>query len=171
MRSALVYGTFDPVTSGHLWLVFAGLEAFDRIVVAVAPVAGREAMFAVEERVEMWRASLHGWGEGRVEVVAAGDESEARLACKHGCGFILAGLRNAAEYAERAVWQQTLHEADPAVLPVYLVPDARVADISATGVRELVGRDGWAESVRRYLQPATYEALYWKSRRPGDTAC
>jgi pantetheine-phosphate adenylyltransferase len=167
MRSALVYGTFDPLTSGHLWLVSAGLRLFDRIVVAVAPVVGREPVFTTEERLILWSQSLHGWGEGRVRVVVVGDESEARLAREHGCGFVLAGVRNLTEYIERSVWQRVLHDLAPAIQPVYLFPDARVADISAARVRDLVGRDGWVEAVKPYLQVPTWEALYRKYRRWG----
>lgn len=61
MRSALVYGTFDPLTSGHLWLASAGLQLFDNIVVAIAPIVNREAVFTSEERIGLWAQSLLGW--------------------------------------------------------------------------------------------------------------
>jgi len=166
MRSVLVHGTFDPVTSGHMWLVSTGLQLFDRIVVAVAPIMNREPMFTVDERIKMWHDSLHGWGDGRVEVIAAGDEFEGQLAKEHGCGFVLAGVRSMAEYMERSVWQRVVRDLDSAVQSVYLFPDERIAAISASKVRALVGTDGWVENVSRYLQPAAYEALYWKFRRP-----
>ncbi|MBY0512520.1 MAG: hypothetical protein K2P78_01245 [Gemmataceae bacterium] len=164
MKSALVYGTFDPLTSGQLWLVSAGLRMFNQIVIAVAPVTGREPMFTAEERVSLWSESLDGWDEGRVRVVVAGDESEVRLAREHGCEFVLAGVRDLTEYIERSVWQRVLHDLDPAIQPVYSFPDARVADISAAKVRDLVDRGGWVEAVKPYLQVPTWEALYRKYR-------
>lgn len=167
MRSTLVYGTFDPLTSGHLWLAFTGLRLFDRLVVAIAPVVNREPMFTAEERVEMWKKSLDGWGEGRVEAIAVGDDAEVDLARDHGCESLLVGVRNMAEYMERAVWQRVLHDLDPAIQPVHLFPDARVADISASKVRALVGRDGWVEAVKPYLPPYAFESLYWKVRGSG----
>lgn len=66
---------------------------------------------------------------------------------------------------ERAVWQRVLRDLDPAVQTIYLFPDSRVAHISASKVREMVGRDGWVEGVKQYLQVPTWEALYRKFRQ------
>ena len=56
MRYALMYGTFGPLTPGHLWLTSAGLRLFDWIVVAVAPLVGRESIFKTVERSPTYQA-------------------------------------------------------------------------------------------------------------------
>lgn len=90
-----------------------------------------------------------------------------RLAHEHGCGFLLAGVRDLTEYVERAVWQRVIRNLDPAIQSVYLIPDSRIAAVSAAGVRELVGRDGWVEAVKLHLQVPTWEALVRKFKPRG----
>jgi pantetheine-phosphate adenylyltransferase len=164
MKSALIHGTFDPPTNGHLWLVVNGLKLVERIVVAVARAVNRQPMFAAEERVELWRRSLCGLDEGQVEIVQVGDEPEVVLARQHGCGFVLFGVRDATEEIERAVWGRLLHDIDPCVQQEYLRPPPDVAAISSTRVREIVGRVGWVEDVKTLITVPVWEALYRKFR-------
>lgn len=50
---AIYPGSFDPVTFGHLDVIARGRRLFDRIVVGVGRNPGKDALFTVEERVEM----------------------------------------------------------------------------------------------------------------------
>lgn len=56
MRRAIVPGTFDPVTSGHLEIIERASNLFDEIIVGVAVSDGKNGsgtMFTLEERVEL----------------------------------------------------------------------------------------------------------------------
>jgi pantetheine-phosphate adenylyltransferase len=55
IRKALVPGTFDPLTSGHLDIIVRSAQIFDEIVVGVAesPRKGAGTMFTLEERVAL----------------------------------------------------------------------------------------------------------------------
>jgi pantetheine-phosphate adenylyltransferase len=165
MKSALVHGTFDPPTNGHLWLVATSLKMFDRIMVAVAPPVNRHPMFTAGERVELWWQSLCGLGEGQVEIIPVGGESEAAIARQHGCDCLLFGVRDATEEIERAVWGRVLHDLDPGVRPEYLRPPPDVAAISSSRVREMVGRDGWVETVKPLITVPVWEALVRRKNR------
>ncbi|MGV8082689.1 MAG: pantetheine-phosphate adenylyltransferase [Coriobacteriia bacterium] len=59
MKRAVVPGTFDPVTSGHLDIIERAAPLFDEIVVGVALSAdkGRGPLFSVEERVALIEAA------------------------------------------------------------------------------------------------------------------
>ena len=53
---AIYPGSFDPITKGHLDLVERGSKLFDKLIVAILENATKEeALFAVEERMEMLR--------------------------------------------------------------------------------------------------------------------
>ena len=59
MRRIAIYpGSFDPVTNGHLDIVARGLKLFDKIIVAIMHNPGKNAMFTLEERIDMLKASL-----------------------------------------------------------------------------------------------------------------
>lgn len=165
MKHALIYGTFDPPTNGHLWLVATGLKLFDRIVIAVAPAVNRQPMFTTEERVDLLEKSVCGLGEeGQIEITQVGEESEVAIARDHGCEFLLFGVRDPTEEMERAVWERVFNDLDSGVRPEYLRPSPDVAAISSTRVREMVGKDGWVENVKPFITVPVWESLYRKFR-------
>ena len=55
MSGAIYPGSFDPMTRGHVSIIRSGLVAFDRLVVAVLRNPRKDALFTIEERVEMIR--------------------------------------------------------------------------------------------------------------------
>jgi len=58
VRKAVIPGTFDPITSGHLEIIERASVLFDEIVLGVASSwlkRGSGTLFALEERVELAR--------------------------------------------------------------------------------------------------------------------
>ena len=55
MSTAIYPGSFDPMTRGHVSIIRSGLVAFETIVVAVLKNPRKDALFTIEERVEMIR--------------------------------------------------------------------------------------------------------------------
>jgi len=51
-------GTFDPLTNGHLDLIYRALHIFDRVIVAIAVNPDKKPLFTVDERLEMIRAAV-----------------------------------------------------------------------------------------------------------------
>ena len=45
MRTAIVSGTFDPITVGHLDIIKRASKLFGRVVIAVSKTAKRRASF------------------------------------------------------------------------------------------------------------------------------
>ena len=58
MRIALYPGSFDPPTHGHLSIIQRGLKIFDGLTVAVLKNPAKDAVFSVEERVDLLRGAL-----------------------------------------------------------------------------------------------------------------
>lgn len=53
--AAVVPGSFDPITLGHLDIVRRACDRFDRVVVAVVENPNKRGLFTIEERVELIR--------------------------------------------------------------------------------------------------------------------
>ncbi len=59
MKHIAIYpGSFDPVTYGHLDILERGLALFDKVIVAILINPQKKALFTVDERLEMLKASL-----------------------------------------------------------------------------------------------------------------
>jgi pantetheine-phosphate adenylyltransferase len=54
-RLAVVPGSFDPPTNGHLDMIARAATLFDRVVVALLVNASKQPIFTLDERVAMMR--------------------------------------------------------------------------------------------------------------------
>ena len=62
MIAALVPGSFDPPTNGHLDVIERCAALFDRVLVAVVENPAKGPMFTSEERVAMLTSCTEDWG-------------------------------------------------------------------------------------------------------------
>jgi pantetheine-phosphate adenylyltransferase len=60
--AALVPGSFDPPTNGHLDVIERCASLFDRVLVAVVRNPTKAPMFSSDERIEMLEACTTEWG-------------------------------------------------------------------------------------------------------------
>ncbi len=52
-KIAVYPGSFDPITYGHMDIINRGLSVFDSVIIAVARNASKNALFSIEERVDL----------------------------------------------------------------------------------------------------------------------
>jgi pantetheine-phosphate adenylyltransferase len=55
MSIAVIPGSFDPVTYGHLDIIQRGAKVFDKVIVSVLINRSKSPIFSVEERIELLR--------------------------------------------------------------------------------------------------------------------
>lgn len=141
MRSALIPGSFDPITRGHVDIIRRTAARFDRVYVAVMhndmtryvrDAAVKCYRFSTEERVELVRLACTGM-EG-VQVIADGGML-IDLVDRLDVDWIVKGIRNEADYRyeqAHALWNRAHN---PRAETVYLPTDPVLADVSSTRVR------------------------------------
>lgn len=61
MITALIPGSFDPPTNGHLDVIERCVGIFDRVVVAVIKNPSKTALFTSEERMDLLRECSAAW--------------------------------------------------------------------------------------------------------------
>ena len=98
-KLALVTGSFDPITLGHLDIVRRAAEMFDRVTVLVANNEDKEYMFSSAERKRIAEATVQGIPNVTVE---CWDGYVADFAKLHGASAYVRGIRdeNDVEYEQ-----------------------------------------------------------------------
>lgn len=96
-RVAMLPGTFDPPTVGHLDIIKRAASLFDKLYVIVAVNLKKKTLFTAEERKSMLVHELSEFGN--IEVVIW-NRLSVELAKEIGANVIIRGLRTAREFEE-----------------------------------------------------------------------
>lgn len=153
MRIALIPGSYDPITIGHLDVIKRALTQFDEVVVAVMNNAQKNYLFDMDTRAEMVRlATLELFG---VRVVADSGML-VDLFDRVGATAIVKGVRNDEDLAYEEEMAAYNLSKNPLAKTVFLQASDGLAAISSTRVREslrsgTVPRELLPEKVADYL--------------------
>jgi pantetheine-phosphate adenylyltransferase len=135
MSLALIPGSFDPMTLGHLDIVKRALALYDEVVVAVMVNDKKQYSATLEERTEMARLTVAGLD--RVRVVSS-EGLLIELFDQLGADVIVKGIRNERDRAyeeEMAAWNLAHN---PRAKTVFLQAADDYEGISSTEVRALL---------------------------------
>ncbi len=144
-KIAIVPGSFDPITYGHLSLVKEALKDYDKIYVAVMINADKEYCFTLSQRQEIAEAALDGME--RVEVISS-EGMLWQLAKDLGAVAIVRGYRNDTDLAYEQAMAQFNAKHYPSAKTVLLPSEDELSDLSSTVVRQSL-RNG--SSLSQYL--------------------
>jgi pantetheine-phosphate adenylyltransferase len=95
VTSALVPGSFDPPTKGHLDVIERCVGIFDRVVVAVIRNPAKTPMFSAEERVSLLEECCSGWEGVEVDTFSG---LLVDYAADRGVDTIVKGLRAVTDF-------------------------------------------------------------------------
>ncbi len=161
-RRALLPGSYDPVTAGHMDIIARTAALFDRVIVAVmtndmhayvASAQSKQYLFPMEVRVELLRLAC---AETENVTVISGEGRLIDLFDRVGATVIVKGVRNAQDYAyeqQHALWNRA-HNSRAETL--YLPADPRLDAVSSTRVREALAKGNIPDE---FLPPAVAERL------------
>ena len=147
MRIAIIPGSYDPITLGHLDLVKRALTQFDEVVVAVMNNAQKTYLFDMDTRAEMVRLATSELFGVRV---VADSGMLVDLFDRMGATAIVKGVRNNEDLAYEQEMAAYNLSKNPLAKTVLLEANEELAAVSSTRVRELI-RSG---TVPRELLPS-----------------
>ena len=131
-KIALIPGTFDPVTIGHLELVRTASALFDEVVVCISINPDKKHLFDEETRKEMLRKAVAEYPNVRVD---AQHGMTADYAVSIGATYIVRGIRNEKD-AKYELEMADFNRNYRGVRTIFVPAPADIADVSSTLVRE-----------------------------------
>ena len=134
MRKALLAGTFDPPTLGHLDIIVRGARLCDKLYVAIAVNTRKSSgMFTVEERKQMLKEMTINLPN--VEVVTFSG-LVIDFVNSNGIDFLLRGLRAFSDL-EHEFGMALANRKMSGIETLFLMADERHAHISSSLIREI----------------------------------
>jgi pantetheine-phosphate adenylyltransferase len=156
-RLGVYAGSFDPPTIGHLWMIEQGVRLFDRLIVAVGVNPEKKYTFSLETRLGMLRNSTKKFKS--VSVASFSNLYLIHYAQSIGATHILRGVRSESDYEFERTMRNINGDLDANICTVFLMPPRRIAEVSSSMVRGLIGPAGWKKIVRQYLSQPVYRKL------------
>ncbi|OUE30369.1 Phosphopantetheine adenylyltransferase [Clavibacter michiganensis] len=155
-RIAVVPGSFDPVTLGHLDVIRRAARLHDELVVLVVHNPGKTPMLPLEERVRLIERVIRDAGlPASVRVDSWGAGLLVDYCRQVGASVLVKGVRSQLDVAYET--PMALVNRDLAdVETVMLLPDPAHAHVSSSLVRQVEALGG---DVTPYVPTAVAEAL------------
>ena len=132
MKIAVIPGSFDPMTTGHINIIERAAKLFDKVFVAVMINSSKEYMFSQEQRTDI--AKLSCAHIPNVEVIFD-DGMLWQLALRLDADAIVKGIRDDKDYHYEFEMAQFNAAKNPKAQTVFLPCDEGAREISSTAVR------------------------------------
>ena len=156
---AVCPGTYDPVTLGHVDIIWRTSEVFDQVIVGVVntPVRKQKTLFSIEERIEMLEDATREIPDVQVKPFA---NLVVEFARENGASAIVKGLRAISDFEYEFEMNQLNRKMAPDIESMYLMSSAQYSFLSSSGVKELAMFGGdLSELVTEAVATRLQEAL------------
>ena len=137
IKIAIVPGSFDPITYGHLNIIKRAAKIYDKIIVAVMINDQKKYMFKLSARTEMVKAAVA--GIENVEVISS-TGMLWQAAKDHNACAIIKGIRNTTDFEYETKMAKYNIEHFPEADTVFLPAGDNLVDVSSTEVRERINQ-------------------------------
>ena len=157
-RIGIYAGSFDPPTSGHLWMIQQGACLFDELVVVLGVNPDKKGFLSEAQRMDALRGMLAG-GPANVRVEKMNGGFLVDYARRLGATHLLRGIRNTVDFEYEKSMDRMNARMEPALQTVYLMPPPELESVSSSFVRGFVGVQGWQRWVRECVPANVFNII------------
>lgn len=139
MNIAIVPGSFDPITNGHLDIIKRTSELFDVVYVSILSNSSKTPWFSIDERISLIQRATKDIPNVKVESFTGllVDYARARNA-----KFIVKGLRAVSDFEYEFQMSLTNKQLAPEIETFFITTNAKYAYLSSSIVREVAKYGG-----------------------------
>lgn len=155
-RIAVVPGSFDPVTLGHLDIIGRAAGIFDRVHVLVVHNPDKAALLPFQQRVALLQTAIEDAGiQGDIQVASWSVGLLVDYCVQVGATVLVKGIRSAGDVAYETPMAIVNNDL-AGVETVFLIGDPATSHVSSSLVRQVAALGG---DIARYVPPAVAAVL------------
>ncbi len=153
MKIAVVPGSFDPVTLGHVDIIRRASVLFDKVIVAAMINAEKQYHFTADQRISFLEDAVKDLPNVTVEY---SEDMLYRFVTDKGACAIVKGIRNGKD-SEYEMWMAEYNrEHAPSCDTLLLPADKSLAEVSSTAIKQMA-KDG--QDITALVTPMVAAAL------------
>lgn len=162
MKKALLPGSFDPITNGHLDILDRALNLFSEVTIVVAGTAHKNPLFTPEERVELIRDVVAGKKNVKVDLCQGLIMDYAK---EHGHEVVVRGLRAASDFEHEFMMASMNSHLNPDVETLFMMTSNNLYFVSSSMIKELYLFGG---DISAYVPAEVVKRLKKKFSKPSE---
>ena len=154
MIKAIYPGSFDPITNGHLDIIYRASKIFDKIIVVIAENSKKKSLFSTDEKMDMIlnviNKELH-----NIEVQSfRGLLIDCVRANK--ANIILRGMRAISDFEYETQFALINKKMAPEIETVFMVTSTKFSYLNSSIVKEIASLNG---CIRELVPPYVEKKL------------
>ncbi|MDI6816381.1 MAG: pantetheine-phosphate adenylyltransferase [Actinomycetota bacterium] len=153
MTIAVVPGSFDPITAGHIDIIKRAKDLYERVIVGVVINPGKKPLFSLEERVDMVKDAVS-WDP--TIVVDSFTGLLVDFVELHNAKVIVRGLRAVSDFEHEFQMAQLNRRLNARIETVFMMASPEYAYLSSSIIKEIAMYDG---NVKGLVSPNVEASL------------
>ena len=140
MKTIAIYpGSFDPITNGHIDLIYRACKLFDKVIIAITQNANKTSLLSINQKIEAAEASIKSINNTQV---LSFDSLLVDFAKDHNAQIIIRGLRAVSDFEYEFQLSGMHKRLNPEIETLFMTPSEEFANISSSLVREIFSLGG-----------------------------
>ena len=132
-------GSFDPITNGHLDIIFRAVKICDKLIVAVGSNESKKPAFSTEERIDLIKCAL----EGREDIdVTSFSGLLADFVKREGAKTVIKGLRAMSDFEYEFQMALLNKNLEPDMETLFMMTNVNYSYLSSSAVKEIAKNGG-----------------------------
>lgn len=132
---ALFPGSFDPLTNGHLDLIFRASKMYDKIIVAIMTNTSKKPLFSSDEKLRLIQEDVA--EIDNVEVVAVESDLTVNVMRRLNASILVRGVRDVKDFEYEREIAAMNSRLDPEIETVLLLARPEYSFLSSSMIKEV----------------------------------